>query len=170
MNDDLPIDLQQYPPWREALRQFFRDDHTYGSTVPHSWFWAAFGLNEPAADTLNAEAEKSKLLYLAQFKAFEDALLVEHRMALASVRSIGYSVVPVEEQAQWAEHESSEELRKAIKKAAKRLVYVDITQLSDQGRKEHSDAMARLARRQAFLTGHEDRKIRRQKMLENIQG
>ena len=72
-------------------------------------------------------------------------LLVEEQIALATIRGYGYRVVPPAEQTRWAETEGIEEVKAAARKMGVRLANVDLTELTDERRKENADALTRLS-------------------------
>lgn len=150
--------LQQYPAWREAIKSFMGEAFAPGDTVSFDWLYEHFLIDRPAPDTALADAQKAELQFLGQFKAFEEALLTEHQIALANVRGVGYRVMPAAEQTRWAEEVGAAEVKKAVRKLGDRLTNVDLAQLTTEQRKENADALARLA----MMTGMVKRVVERQ--------
>lgn len=137
--------LQQYPAWREAIKAFMQARFAPGDTIDFGWLYDNFLITRPVGTTTLAEAQRAELQFLSQFKAFEDALLTEHQIALSNVRGVGYRIVPPAEQTTWAEGQGVQDVKKAIRKLGDRLTNVDLVQLTAEGRKENADALARLA-------------------------
>lgn len=142
MSDHL---LQQYPPWREAINVFLKEEHKPGDTLDFKWLYDNFALERPQKDTPFHQVQKTELQFLAQFKSFEEALLTEYQIALANVRGVGYKIVPPGEQTDWAERTGVGEVKKALRKQRDRLTNIDLPQLTPEQRKANADALARLA-------------------------
>lgn len=136
-------DLELHPAWRQAVAKFLDQAFSPGDILSFEWLHGQFNINMLHDETLWKEAEKSRLAFLGQFKPFETHLLDEHRIALASVRGVGYRVVPASEQTGWAEKEGRNELKRALRKMGRRLTSVDHAQLTNQQRRENADAHAR---------------------------
>jgi hypothetical protein len=141
--------LRPYPAWREGLRRFIVAGFEPGVMILHTWFFAAFDIEEPNADTPFGSAEKAKLAYLGAIERLKAELLATHQIALDSVPGRGYQVVPAGEQTAWAEKEGVAELKTALRKMAGRMTCVDLDKLSSDQRAENADALARLS----FLAG-----------------
>jgi hypothetical protein len=116
-----------------------------GDTISFDWLYEKFLIQRPVGTTILADAQKAELQFLGQFKAFEDALLTEHQIALTNVRGVGYRIVPPGEQTSWAEGQGVGEVKKAVRKLTDRLTNIDLAQLTTEQRKENADALARLA-------------------------
>lgn len=143
--DESEDDTFLFPAWKEGIKRFRDAGFAAGDTVEHGWFFEAFGLQMPAPDTPCREAEKTRLQFLAAFETMRQVLLEEYQVALASVRSIGYRIVPPAEQTKWAESEGIEDVKHAMRKMASRLTNVDMTAISAERRKDNADALARLS-------------------------
>lgn len=157
--------LQQYPAWREAIKSFIGERFAQGDTVSFEWLYEHFLIVRPDGTTPLADAQKAELQFLSQFKAFEDALLTEHQIALSNVRGVGYRIVPAAEQTRWAEESGVSEVKKAIRKLGDRLTNVDLAQLTQDQRRENADALARLA----MLSGMVKRTVERAP-IDSIEG
>lgn len=138
-------DTELYPAWREALKRWPQSGHTWGDTIPHEWFYEAFGL-QPVTDMMTVkQAETIRLKFLAQFESFRRALLEEHRMDLVSVRGYGYEIVTPDEASRRAYDEEMHEVRKAMRNLGRRLRFVPLSQMTDEQRRENADLLARAA-------------------------
>jgi hypothetical protein len=143
--DDEHEHVQQYPAWRDAITRLLRDKRLSPDTLfEFSELYELFQIKQPLPSTPLGEAEKLKLQFLAQFVEFEEALLVEHQVALANVRGVGYRIVAPHEQTAWAERHGISEVRKAVRKLSNRLMNVDFVALGAEDRKSNADALARL--------------------------
>ena len=138
-------EIRAYPPWKHALREFLESGFNEGDTVPYEWFYIAFNLQQPKPDTdTAATVQKIELQFLSNFNELAKALLEDHQICLSNVRSVGYRWVPPPEQTQLACEDGSHELRKALRKAYRRMVNVDHSRLSAEQRRENADAISRL--------------------------
>lgn len=138
-------DLDLYPAWREALKQWPSSGFTWGDTIPHEWFYEAFRL-EPVRDEMTVkEAESIRLKFLGQFESFRRALLEEHRQDLCSVRGYGYEIVTPAEASRRATDDEMHEVRKAMRNLRRRLTFVALEQMTDEQRRENADLLARAA-------------------------
>ena len=146
-------DLDIYPAWREALRRWPASGHTWGDTIPHDWFYEAFGL-QPVDDRMTVrQAEVIRLKFLSQFESFRRALLEDHSMDLVSVRGYGYEIVTPGEASRRAYDEELYEIKKAMRSMARRLTHVPIAQMTDEQRRENADLLARAAQLRRMI-GH----------------
>lgn len=145
-------EVRLHPAWRHAVKLFREHGFRPGEVVSHDWLYDAFAIRKPTPDTPAAEAEKAKLASLAQFERFADALLNEDKVALASVRGLGYRIVPSVEQTGWAEAECRADLAKALRRSGDRIRNVDLARLSADQRRENADAQARLAALRSVTT------------------
>lgn len=142
-NNDTLIDL--HPIWRQAIQDFIDAKFSPGDTVTHDWLYEHFRIDRPRPATPLEIAQKAELQFLSSFKAFEECLLEDYQIALASVRGVGYKLVPPKEQTAWAEKDGYGEIRRAYRRLGSRLSNVDMAQLTVDERKQNADAMARFA-------------------------
>lgn len=142
--------VQTYPEWRAAAEAFASNPVPYGALLEHEWFYNAFGIEPPEQAPSVAEFQKRQLKYLSCFKAFEKWLLEEQQMALRSRHGVGYEIVKPAEQTRFAMGDLSEQLSKNFRKAGRRLLHTRLDELNSDQRREHTDAMARLAHLRAM--------------------
>jgi hypothetical protein len=133
-----------HPGWKEALEQLSREGLQHGDTIKREWLYTHFSIPYPTDATPFSDARRAELRFLTQFKMFETELLTRHSMALKTVPSVGFLIVPPKEQTRWAYKEAVTEIRKTLNKGVQRLVNIDHAALDSAGRKENSDAVARL--------------------------
>lgn len=139
--------------WRVAIKQFDGDGFTYGSLIPKSWFFDAFGIEEPKPQTSLKQAQEANLGFLGSFKRFAGYLLNERSMALKTIWGEGYEIVTPAEQTEWAELEMNREMKKAFARAAERLINIDHAQLTAQQTEENANALARMGSARALVLG-----------------
>lgn len=141
--------LSKYPAWKEALERFRSaleaDEFKYDSIVPHEWLFEAFGLQMPDDKMPWAKAKKVQLEYMAQFVRFREAVQLEDLLYLEAERSLGYRIVPPNEQTQKAMERCSVEMSKALKAAARAVGNIRTQELSDQQKRENLDARAKIS-------------------------
>jgi hypothetical protein len=145
IDDDGDFAVGLYPPWREALKLFLAAGFSPGALIPHQWFYEAFGLEMPHGKMLVEEADRLRLLYLAQFTAFRQALLTEHQIDLASKPGAGYEVIPAADQSALAWEEGRREVGAALRRMHQRIRCVDLAQLTSEQRQGNADDLARSA-------------------------
>lgn len=135
---------REVPVWRAAVVLFESAHFPMGYVIPKSWLYDAFQLNMPQNDTPYAVAKETEWEFLQLFKAFEKHLKYELLVHLDNVKNVGYRIVPTHEQVSWAEDEGDHDLAKALDKRSDRVIYVDVTGLDADGRRERSNALARV--------------------------
>lgn len=140
--------VTKIPAWKEALDNF---TFCYGDVIPHKWFYVHFGLKEPTATTRYGESKESAMLFMANFKRLEDALLEERQMALRNIRGEGWEVVTPNEQTDWAMHTGTHEMKKALRKMYSRQMNVNHSMLTIEEKKENADSLARTSMLNSML-------------------
>lgn len=140
MNDD-STEPKLSPAWRQAEKDLLANGLTYGSLIEHEWLDNAFGI-KPAQTV--SQYQRNELIRLRQLQDLQASLLENHKMMLAPVRGVGYSVVPPEKQTALSLDRRGKEVRAALAKMARELSHVNSALLTDDQRKENTDAMAKL--------------------------
>lgn len=138
MSDQTP---KLYPAWRQAEADLLATGVTYGSLISDEWLDHAFGITAPQSI---AEAERAQLVRLSQIEALRESLLANHNMMLTRVRGVGFTVVPPELQTKTAMQMRTKEVRVALQKLAREISHVNTSLLTDDQRKENTDAQAKL--------------------------
>jgi len=131
-----------YPQWKQAVLDFIESGFEPGVVITHEWLHAHFGMREPKTVE---EYKKQELEFLNAFVSFKDELLNDYQIALRSVRGEGYTIVPPREQTKAALDSGRKEIRKALKKTGSWLINIRHDCLTDNERKENTDAIAKLA-------------------------
>lgn len=132
-------------PWKRALAAFEKEGHSYGTRLDHEWFYLAMDIKDPKECSGYDAFSKAQFAYMAQLKAFEVELLHEKKMALRSVRGVGYEVVLPGDQTTWAMDKAENDIRQALRKASQRVFHVNLSALTADQRRENSDAQAKLS-------------------------
>lgn len=140
-------------PWREALARWPSSGYTWGDTIPHAWFYEAFGLEQPTDMTPMKEAEALRWKLVNQLDSFSRALLEVHHMDLASVRGVGYEIVRPADAARRAFDEGVSSIKRIIRETLMRIRYAPLAQLTDDQRREQADLYSRAAGYAAFFRG-----------------
>jgi len=135
----------KYPEWRGAIERFQQEDFKEGDIIPFVWLYESFDIKIPDKSTSYEDGQKAQLQFVKQFDKFQESMLKDGNVALKSVRSEGYKVIPSKEQTEWAVDSGLADIGKALKKAKKRLIYTDLTKLTDREKKENNDAIAKFA-------------------------
>lgn len=146
MNDAAAPKL--YPAWRQVEADLLATGITYGSLITDEWLDEAFGIKPPKTI---AEYKRAELIRLSQIESLKESLLENHRMLLARVKSVGYTVLPPEQQTRHVMDNRMREVRAAFGKLNRELTFVDVAALNDAQRKENSDALAKLGMLRSFV-------------------
>ncbi len=145
MDDTDETIMESFPRWKEALKLFHAAGFKPGDVVTHEWLYDAFAVDRPGPTTPYADAQKATLAYLGQFKPFQDSLLSDCNIDLATVPGVGYKITPPAEQTGDAYRDGMNDIRKGMRKMGRRLVHVDTTALTDEQRRENANALAKLS-------------------------
>lgn len=137
--------VRLHPAWRHALQMFRQHGFRAGELITHDWLYEAFSIQRPTSSTPKSVADRAELACLGQFNRLADALLNEDKVALTTVRGLGYRVVPPGDQTGWAEAECRAGMAKVLRQSGERIRNVDLTRLTADQRRENADAQARLA-------------------------
>lgn len=126
-----------YPDHKQAIIDLLSEGAEPGKLIAHEWLDHHLRLNPNAKDY--------PFKRLSGVEAFKTQLLVEHKIHLQSVRGKGYMIVAHENQTRVAIEDAMAGIRKSIQRGVLRLTNVDAERLTDDGRKENTDALSRLA-------------------------
>lgn len=140
--------LQKLPIWKQAIEDFVAAGFTYGDLIPHEWFHEHFGLETP----VTAQEQKDfQTAMLANFGSLRAHMLEHYSMDLQCVRSTGYLVVRPEEQTLHALADTRKRMRSALAEGIQRATFVRHDLLTEEQRRENTDALAKLANTRAML-------------------
>lgn len=135
------------PEWKQAIRDFIAADFKPGDVVSHAWLEAHFGMEPINGDqrlTL-AEFQERQFEWLKNMDAFRAELLEKHQVFLSNVHGEGYRIVPPAEQTALAQDKFEAEAKKAYRRAAVTLRNVRLSELTDEQRRENTDAIAKIS-------------------------
>lgn len=140
------VELKVFPAYRQAIRDFLAE-FRYGDLVSHEWLENHFGmLSLGDSQRMTAEAFRERqFAWLAAIEAFKAELLRDHQVLLQSVRGQGYRWAPPAEQTGIATKDFERDAKRAFKSAGQRLRHVRSDELTDEQRREHSDAVAKIS-------------------------
>lgn len=141
-------EVKLHPAWRQAEVDLLAQGITYGSLVTQEWLDEAFGIVQA---TTIAQHQKNELIRLRQFQELQQSLLENHRMMLAPVRGVGYSVVPPGQQTSVSMKRRTKEIKAAMAKMLREVRFVNEELLTEDQRKEHTDAAAKLGQLRSML-------------------
>lgn len=127
---------------KRTMKAFEFFGFTYGSVIKKDWFMNQFGI-EPAVTV--EDVERNRNIYAVLMGHLRTTLLIENKMALKSKPGYGQEVVRPMDQTRWAMDEFTTGLRKAYNKTIDRVSNIDFYELSDQEKKENTDAIAKLS-------------------------
>lgn len=140
-------DVQLYPAWRQAVRDFLDAQIEPGNVLPHDWLEAHFGMAplEEGGTYTSAQFRDRQFEWLRNFDAFRAELLEEHLICLISEHGLGYRVVPPGEQTSIALQRFEREIKRSFRTAALRTKHVNLDALTAEERKENLDGIAKLS-------------------------
>jgi hypothetical protein len=141
MSDELKL----FPLWKQAVKDFIDARFSEGDVITKKWLEEHFEMTPAGELTTLEEFERRAFDWLKNTTSFRESLLEEHQIALQTVIGDGYRVVPPHEQTALAREKFEKEARKSYKKAVLTMTNVQVDKLTDQQRKENTDAIAKLS-------------------------
>lgn len=135
-----------YPRWRQAVVEFLAE-FKYGDLVAHEWLESRFGMPTlHETKLLTREQFRDRQFdWLANLDSFKAELLESHQVCLKSVRGQGYRWLSPADQTQFAAKEFEQDARRVFRLAGQRLRNVRFAELSDEDRRQNTDAAAKLS-------------------------
>ena len=126
---------------QRAISLFCSEDRRDGDILTHEWIrWA---LEVPVPRKIE-DAEQMQWMLLQRFDAFRDCLLINKKIALQSIRGIGYWIVPPNEQARVAAEEFMKSIHRGMERGVKIIDNTRCDQLNHVEMKLHTDTQIRL--------------------------
>lgn len=89
------------------------------------------------------EYERLNMKFVAMIALAKGILLTHSKLALRSVRGVGFDIVPAHEQADWARSEANHTIRKALAQAELRIRNTRVDALNAEQRAHHANVAAR---------------------------
>lgn len=151
--EDMIVDAELYPPWKEALVKFRAAGFKADEIVAHRWFYEALDLDEPKPGMTWERVEKTRLRFLGQFKALQKALLEQDMIDLVNEPGMGYRIMPSDQQAKRAYNDGVKGIKKAVRNMVDRASNTNMALLSADQRREHADMLARMGQLGGMLKG-----------------
>lgn len=134
-------ELKLFPSWRQAAKELIDAGLEPGKIIAKSDLERLFGITP--AQTI-AELERNRMLWLRNMSDLRDALLREHCVMLMSVPGIGYRLVEPEQQTSTALAVRGRAIALQMGRLHDDLTYIKVDALTDDQRKENTDALARV--------------------------
>ncbi len=131
--------------WKAAIIELREMGLSYGDRITHEDMYALLGIPRPKDLRSFDDIKKSQLAYVHNVECIRRELLEDDQMDMQNVRGFGYEIVKPEVQTQKAVGDLMDEIKRAMRKTAKRISYVDMSQLSAEEQRENTDARARLS-------------------------
>lgn len=136
--------LRLYPAWRQVEAELLAAGLQDGATIPMQYLRKALGVQDPR-ELDGDEALREQLQFNRAMGWLCDSLLKNYRIKLRVVPTVGYMVVPPDEQTFLAVKERGAEMQNALRRGLDEVTYVRTELLNDQQRRENADAQAKLA-------------------------
>lgn len=138
-------EISLFPRWKQAVADFLTE-HKYGDLVSHEWLAEHFGITSLEGQRLTeAQFKRRQFDLLANVEQFKHELLTKHQIYLQPVRGSGYRWATPGEQTALATKEFERDAGKAFRAVGQRLRNVRLHELSDDQRRENSDAVAKVS-------------------------
>ena len=145
--------VELYPPWKEALKAFEAEGHTYGGNITREWFARAAGLNLPGPNErlTPREYQDAQFQWLQQFYPFRDAVLERLQMDLVTDYAGGYLIIAARDQTDRAIKDGTSEIKRAIRRMAARVKHTNVAILTGEERQRYIDALGKAAELESTL-------------------
>lgn len=137
--------LERYPAWKEALELFRAENFPYGHILTHEWLYDAFQIQMPLENTPWRIAKVTQIEYMENVIRFREALQLEDLLYLETEWKVGYRIVSPSEQTARAMALASARMNKALRGAARAVGNIRTQELSEQERRENTDARAKIS-------------------------
>lgn len=124
-------------------------NYSYGDVIPMAWLHENFDCHPPETGSMR-DFQKYHLQFFSLFEQFRAELLENHSMALVNVRGEGYRILPPKDQTSYALERLKNRMMAEGRKTKNILVNIRHDLLTNDQRKENSDALAKLAAIKAF--------------------
>lgn len=125
-----------------AVSLFLQEEFKDGDVVSHEWLKTYLEIPDP--ESLD-QVQRIQFLLLSRVEEFKKSLLEDHKIALESVRGIGYRIVPPNEQAAFAVTEAAKQIQKGIERGLSVLCHARLNEMDAESHKRHIDAQTRMS-------------------------
>lgn len=133
-------------------------EKVHGDAITKAELLVWLALTYPQVGT-RKEFAKAELLFARMKAKFDDAMLVQHKMALQSERGEVWRIVLPSEQSDFAVKAARTAFTRGLKKAQSLTANVDVSGLTDAARAKLDDTSARLAAIQMFAAKNIPRRL-----------
>lgn len=137
-------ELKQYPLWKEAVNKFLAMNPQPGTVLTEKWKQENFGIHLPKNATLD-DLKEYQFSMLSSFDNFRQTLLEEHQIHLKANKAGSHIMLAPREQAGAALKDFNTDIKRAVVKSKRRIENVAVEQLTNEERKEVTDAQVRVA-------------------------
>lgn len=139
-------DIALFPAWRQAVQDFL-SEFKYGDLVSHDWLVTHFGmpLVRDSQKMTVSDFRRRQFDLLANTESFKHELLAHHQIYLQPVRGEGYRWSHPGEQTTLATKQFEKDARNAFRSVGQRLRNVRLTELTDDQRRENTDAIVKVS-------------------------
>ena len=133
----------------QAIDLFLAENFNNNDIVTHEFL--KFILKVPEPQHLD-QVQAIQFMLLSRVEEFKKCLLEDHHIALASIRGIGYCIVPPDEQALFAITEAAHYIRKGLRTGMNLLEYARIEEMTETARKRHLDTQIKMTGLHTIVT------------------
>ncbi|WP_296271759.1 hypothetical protein [Pseudomonas sp. UBA6323] len=137
-----------HPEWRQAAKDI-AEGFKYGDIITLDWLASSFHLIEPESI---AQFKEYQFAFLSNMDAMRQELLEQHQLALRNVRGAGYELVDPNNQVDYAWQTAFARVNRELRKLASHVTHIRHAELSDEKRREHADAQAKMSSVAGFVT------------------
>ncbi|HOW75576.1 MAG TPA: hypothetical protein PK959_06550 [Candidatus Competibacteraceae bacterium] len=136
-------EIKKLPLYLHAVDKFLKMHPEPGFVLPYEWLETELELDYTIAS--REQYQEFSLDRFKQVEAFKDRLMRVHHIHLATVPGVGYRMQAPAEVHHAEIANVSRILTSTTRKTVRRLACVPLEQLTDNQRREHADALARVA-------------------------
>lgn len=130
------------PPRLSAVDEFLAGNPQPGALITEAWKLEHFGIKKPISVE---DVSRYQLELLSAFSVFSTTLLVEHQIYLKAAGKGAHVVVSPSEQTEDAMGKRTREMGRSINSLRVELLNVNVGALTQEQRKENSDAQVKAA-------------------------
>lgn len=131
--------------WKAAVVELRDMGLDYGDSLTHDQLYQIIGVPNPATLRDFVQIRQAQMAYLHNMDRIKRVLLEEDHMDMQNVRGEGYTIVKPEDQTAVAIDDMTASIRRVLGQTERRINYIDMSLLTDEQRKENTDARAKLS-------------------------
>lgn len=141
-------EIKKLPLYRNAVEKFMAMNPQPGFVLPDEWLEIELELNFKIANY--EEYQNANAVLMSQVGHFIRSLMIWHQVHLARANGTGYRVLSPEEVTPLEMADLQGDLARRTRRADRRLAFVPLNTLTDDQRRDHADAVTRVAQLRAF--------------------